>query len=365
MLNTVLGSWLAPYAFALALLCAGQSSTITGTLAGQITMEGFLNFRVRPWLQRLVTRLLAIAPAVLIIFLAKHTAGGPESGNGAATAEASSNMSVFKLLIFSQVILSLQLPFAVIPLVKFTSSARKMGPFVSPRWVRGLAWLAAAIIVALNVWLVGGQIIDWAQGTGEYGWILTGATLPVAVGLAGLLLWMTLRRETPHEMHPPPPVDEMVAAARETPRQFHRIGVALEAGPQDVPMLAQAIDTAAAHHAELVLMHVVGSVGGQWYGAQTGDMESRQDEQYLADLSERLRQELRDQPVSAIHWAIGYGDVPREIVRIVKAESIDLLVMGGHGHKTLGDMIHGETIQQVRHGVNIPVLAVRRPKDQA
>jgi manganese transport protein len=184
--------------------------------------------------------------------------------------------------------------------------------------------------------------------------------IPVSAGLLGLLGWMTFRRETPHEEHPAPPVDELVAAARATPQQFRRIGVALEAGPQDVAMLAQAIDAAAAHHAELVLMHIVSGVGGQWYGPQTGDMESRQDEQYLADLAARLRQELRDQPVSAIRWAIGYGDVPREIIRIVKAEGVDLLVMGGHGHKTLGDVIHGETIQQVRHGVAIPVLAVRR-----
>jgi len=346
LLENLLGSSIAPVAFALALLASGQSSTVTGTLAGQITMEGFLAWRIRPWLTRLVTRLLAIGPAVLVILVVSNQDKG-----------------VYSLLIFSQVLLSLQLPFAVVPLVKFTSSRRKMGPFASPRWVQALAWLAAAIIVALNVWLVGGQIVDWATAAGRYGWVLAGAVIPVAAGLAGLLAWMVLRRETPHETHPPPPVDELVAAARQTPRQFRRIGVALEAGPQDVAMLAQAIDAAAAHHAELVLMHVVSGVGGQWYGPQTGDLESRQDERYLADLAERLRQELRDQPVSAIRWAVGYGDVPREIVRIVKSEGIDLLVMGGHGHKTLGDMIHGETIQQVRHGVGIPVLAGRRPKE--
>jgi len=344
LLDNLLGSSVAPVAFAIALLASGQSSTVTGTLAGQITMEGFLNWRIRPWLTRLVTRLLAIVPAVLVIWMIGDT-------------------GVYSLLIFSQVLLSLQLPFAVVPLVKFTSSRRKMGPFANPRWVLMLAWLAAAIIVALNVWLVGGQIFDWATAAGRYGWMLAGAVLPVSAGLTGLLAWMVLRRETPHEEHVPPRVDELVAAARETPQQFHRIGVALEAGPQDVAMLAQAIDAAAAHHAELVLMHVVSGVGGQWYGPQTGDQESRQDEQYLADLAEQLRKELRDQPVSAISWAVGFGDVPREIIRIVKSEGIDLLVMGGHGHKTLGDMIHGETIQQVRHGVNIPVLAVRRPKE--
>jgi manganese transport protein len=117
--------------FALALLASGQNSTLTGTLAGQIVMEGFLNLRLRPWLRRLVTRLMAIIPAVIA------TAWYGESGTA-------------KLLVFSQVVLSLQLSFAVIPLVLFTSDRRKMGQFVLPLWVKVLAWMTAAIIVGLN-----------------------------------------------------------------------------------------------------------------------------------------------------------------------------------------------------------------------
>ena len=133
ILARVLGSSLAPFAFALALLCAGQSSTITGTLAGQITMEGFLRLRIRPWLRRLVTRALAIVPAVTVILIADDQTVG-----------------VYQLLILSQVILSLQLSFAVVPLVRFTSSRQKMGPFVNPRWVQCLAWLVTAVIAALS-----------------------------------------------------------------------------------------------------------------------------------------------------------------------------------------------------------------------
>jgi manganese transport protein len=132
MLSPTLGVGIASTLFALALLASGQNSTLTGTLAGQIVMEGFLNLRMRPWVRRLITRLIAIVPAVIVAILYG------ESG-------------VAKLLVFSQVVLSLQLSFAVIPLVQFTSDRRKMGAFVSPLWVKFLAWLVAAIIVALNL----------------------------------------------------------------------------------------------------------------------------------------------------------------------------------------------------------------------
>jgi manganese transport protein len=132
LLSPMLGVPVASTLFALALLASGQNSTLTGTLAGQIVMEGFLRIRLRPWLRRLITRLIAIVPAVFV------TAAYGEHGTAS-------------LLVFSQVILSLQLPFAVVPLVAFTSNRRKMGEFVNPRWIQGLAWTTAAIIIALNV----------------------------------------------------------------------------------------------------------------------------------------------------------------------------------------------------------------------
>ena len=135
LLSPLLGTSAAGVLFAVALLCSGQNATLTGTLAGQIVMEGFVNIRLRPWLRRLITRLVAIVPAVIVVSLYG------ERGTGA-------------LLILSQVILSLQLPFAVFPLVSFTSSKAKMGAFVAPLWVRVLAWTIAVIIAALNVWLL-------------------------------------------------------------------------------------------------------------------------------------------------------------------------------------------------------------------
>jgi manganese transport protein len=135
LLTPVLGVGAASTLFALALLASGQSSTLTGTLAGQIVMEGFLQIRLRPAMRRFITRAIAIIPAATVAAIYG------ESGTA-------------KLLVFSQVILSLQLPFAVIPLVRFTSDPRRMGPFVSPRWVRWLAWVVAAVIVLLNAKLL-------------------------------------------------------------------------------------------------------------------------------------------------------------------------------------------------------------------
>ena len=134
-LAPLLGSTMAPTLFAVALLCCGLNSTITATLAGQIVMEGFLNLRIAPWLRRMVTRMIAILPAVTVTIWAGEKATG-------------------QLLIFSQVVLSLQLPFAVVPLVMFTASRAKMGAFVAPRWLTALAALTAALIIALNAKLV-------------------------------------------------------------------------------------------------------------------------------------------------------------------------------------------------------------------
>jgi len=142
LLSPMLSVPLASALFAIALLASGQNSTLTGTLAGQIVMEGFLNIRLRPWLRRLITRLIAIVPAVICTGLYG------ESGTA-------------RLLVLSQVILSMQLSFAVIPLVMFTGSRAKMGEFVSPLWITILAWLTAGIIVLLNVKYLFDKLLEW------------------------------------------------------------------------------------------------------------------------------------------------------------------------------------------------------------
>jgi manganese transport protein len=142
LLTPLLGVGVASAVFAIALLASGQNSTITGTLAGQIVMEGFLNLRLRPWLRRLITRMIAIVPAAITAILYG------ESGTA-------------RLLILSQVILSLQLSFAVFPLVQFTSEKAKMGAFVNPPWLKTLAWTVAMLIASLNVWLLIQTVREW------------------------------------------------------------------------------------------------------------------------------------------------------------------------------------------------------------
>ena len=139
LLSPMLGVGAASAVFGIALLASGQNSTVTGTLAGQIVMEGFLDLRMPVWLRRMVTRLLAIVPAVVVVGIA---------GDRGAT----------QLLVLSQVVLSLQLPFAVVPLVRFTGSAKVMGRYASPAWLRVLAWAIAAVIIALNATLLWSMI---------------------------------------------------------------------------------------------------------------------------------------------------------------------------------------------------------------
>src|SRR6201999_3540838 len=158
--SPLLGTEWAPILFGIALVAAGQSSTITGTLAGQIVMEGYLNLRIAPWLRRLITRLIAVIPAYIVILV---------YGEGETGA----------LLVLSQVVLSLQLGFAIIPLIHFTSDKKTMGVFVISTWVKVAAWIIALIIVSLNVKLVIQEIDGWLANAGEYAWIIWVTAIPV------------------------------------------------------------------------------------------------------------------------------------------------------------------------------------------
>ena len=166
LLTPLVGTEWAAILFAVALLCAGQSATITGTLAGQVVMEGFLNLRMRAWLRRVITRCLAIVPAVVVLVVVGEEGTLP-------------------LLIASQVVLSLQLPFAVIPLIRVTSRPALMHNFASPPWMKLLAWTSAAFITVLNMWLVYRTIAEW-QNT-----IAVGSAVLVAIACVGMLAWIT------------------------------------------------------------------------------------------------------------------------------------------------------------------------------
>ena len=339
LLDNTLGTHLAPIAFALALICAGQSSTLTGTLAGQITMEGFLHFHIRPWLRRLVTRLMAIVPAVAVILVT-----GEEG--------------VYKLLILSQVVLSLQLAFAVIPLVKFTGSPLKMGPFVNPRWVQALAWLVTGVIVSLNGMLVCEQIASWTTAAGRLGWLVVLGTVPITLALGSLLVWMTVQKEKSIGSPKGVSAATVAASAAQKSRTFQTVAAALEVKPSDDVILAEAVALAQIHKAKLILLHVVEGAGGHWHGEQTGDLEGREDESYLSQLAEELRNDSHVQGIAGVEYALGYGDVPGELVTLCEHHCIDLLVLGGHGHRGVWDWLFGQTIPRVRHGLTVPIIAI-------
>ncbi len=345
LLENILGTSVAPILFAIALIGAGQSSTITGTLAGQITMEGFLHFRMRPWLRRLITRSLAIIPAMVVISM-------------------TGDHGTEQLLIFSQVVLSLQLPFAVVPLVKFTSSRRKMKDFANRWWLKILAWAIALVIISLNGKLVYDQFTQWTHDAGKYGWVVLATAGPLVLGLFALLFYLIFCPDTEPQAPAAAEAGKVIDDALAQAQVFRRIGVALEAAQTDSFMLAEAIALAKMHGAQLILLHVVEGVGGQVFGPYSDDNEARHDESYLHSLADRLRRPDAKMPDNVIP-VLGYGNVPQEIVRLVKDERIDMLVMGGHGHHAVGDVVHGETIDAVRHRVKVPVLTVRPKAPQA
>jgi len=335
LLEPLLGSTIAPIAFAVALLASGQSSTVTGTLAGQIVMEGFINIRLRPWQRRLLTRSIAIIPAGLVIF---------KQGESA----------VDTLLVLSQVILSLQLAFAIVPLIHFTSDRRKMGRMATPLWGRLLAWLAAAVILGLNLKLVYDTLgSGLSAGSSAVKYLL----LPACIILIPMLAWMIveplIRWRPVRELPPLPQLPEIIRE-QDLGDQFNRIGIALEAVRGDRDILTGMIPLARASGAEIVLMHVVESATARFIGRSVQDEEAKSDLDYL----EGIRKQLESGGI-ACRLRIGAGEPESEIARMAEEEKIDLIVVGSHGHRLLGDLFHGSTIDQLRHNTRIPVLSIR------
>jgi manganese transport protein len=331
LLAPLLGTSLASLAFAVALVFAGQSSTLTGTLAGQVVMEGFLQFRMRPWMRRLITRLLALIPAVLTIALL-------------------GDRGTYKLLILSQVVLSLQLPFAVIPLVQFTSDPRRMREFANGRWTRLLAWATAAVIMGLNVKLVAGVTAGWLGSAPP----AVRAALFAVLAAAGLFLLYILLHPFLRRATREVPFGAPATLADLPARSYRRIAVALAADATDRPILEHALSLAKASGAELSLVHVAEGFGPRYFGHESDDKETQDDSRYL----EEARAEAERAGVPG-RVKLLYGSPVEELARMVDKEGIDLMVMGAHGHKLFGDLLFGSTVDPLRHRVRIPVLVVR------
>ncbi len=332
LLTPLLGTTIASTLFAVALLCAGQSSTLTGTLAGQIVMEGFLQFKIRPVLRRLITRLIAIIPAVIVISLKG------EHGS-------------YDLLILSQVILSLQLPFAVVPLIRFTSNKERMGVFANKLWVKILAWTTAITIIGLNANLVIDKVAEWIQDAGPNAIWIWLTVVPVVVGCGILLLYISLPERWLHRRRVPKVIPAKLDIVSQ---RYNKVGVALDYGANDEKVLSHAQTLARSHNAEVFLFHVVEGVSGQLYGKMAFDDEAREDQEHLERVAVQLRATgLRVNPV------LGFGRVPDQLIRLSQESGIDLLVMGGHGHRGLKDIFFGASISKVRHALSIPILVVQ------
>ena len=275
-------------------------------------------------------------------------------GPAVATILWRGERSADDLLILSQVILSLQLSFAVIPLVHFTSDRRKMGVFATPLWGRVLAWIAAVIILALNVKLVLGTI---AAGLEAGHFAVRYVLLPVTVLLAPLLAWMLFEpiwrgwRGRRRMMVPTPILSPLESSLAQ---QYGRIALALEASPQDGNILAGVIPLLRTARAEVLLIHVVESATARFIGTTVDDEEARHDADYL----ERVAGRLREAGMNCV-TKIGAGDPSEEIARIAEEEHVDLIVAGSHGHRLLGDLFHGSTVSELRHLTSLPILTIR------
>ena len=340
LLTPLLGTTAASILFGLALLCAGQSSTLTGTMAGQIVMEGFLRFRMQPWLRRAVTRLLAIVPAALTIYFAGE-------------------QGTYKLLILSQVILSLQLPFAVIPLVHLTNSRQRMGAFANGPWLRMAAWFSTAVILVLNVWLLIENARDWIIGSGAYRpWVLLAVTISGIAFSAFLVIitgWPKFRSRWTKEFAPKPiAVTVPETAPVWTQKKYSKILVPLDHSSADQEALGNALALAKMHDAQLVLFHVEEGVNSQLFGSLSSTAEVAEGQVYLSSILKSLRQ----QDV-AVEAAVRYGASPaREIAAAVADIKPDLVVMASHGHRGWKDLVFGTTINAVRHRIKVPLLIV-------
>ncbi len=332
LLDPLMGTAIAGALFGVALIAAGQSSTLTGTLAGQIVMEGFLQLRIRPFIRRLVTRLIAIIPAIVVISLK-----GDEGS--------------YDLLILSQVILSLQLPFAILPLIRLTSDRQVMGAFANKGWIKLLSWTVAAIIAGLNATLLFSQISRWIESAGPYAIWLWVTLVPVVVGGLLLQVYVSLPESWKVWRKPAMPVPERIELV---PQLFSKIGVAIDYSSVDVKVLSHAQSLAKGYGASLLLFHVVEGVGGQVFGKEAYDDEARHDRELIDSLAEQIRR-----TGVTVETTLGYGRVTEQIVKISRENGIDLLIMGGHGHRGWKDLILGTSVSKVRHELSIPVLVVQ------
>ncbi|MCH5719127.1 Nramp family divalent metal transporter [Niabella hibiscisoli] len=327
-----LGSNVAAKLFAIALIAAGQSSTITGTLAGQIVMEGYLRLRINPIVRRLITRLIAIVPAALVILI-----------NGEEDVDS--------LLIFSQVVLSMQLGFAIIPLIHFVSDKKTMGKFVIKPWVKVSAWLITVVLVYLNARLIVEEAMGFFYAPGNLIWkifIILGAIGFVALlGYTTFFPFLKKRSEQKITIHDKPKILEISPV-----RKYNRIAITLDFGDLDQKVISHALSQGTPESV-YYLIHITESVAGGANYTESMDDETVNDYKFLEEYVSQLKAKGHQAEAK-----LGFGNTVDSIAKIINDSNAELLVIGAHGHRGIKDLIYGETINQVRHLIHIPVLIV-------
>lgn len=324
-------SW-APKLFAIALIAAGQSSTVTGTLAGQIVMEGYLHLRLNPLLRRLITRLIAVVPAVLVIYF-------------------SGDKNVDFMLILSQVILSMQLGFAIIPLIHFVSDKAKMGQFTIKPWVKFLAWLVTAVLVYLNLRMMFEETVSILE-TSDSIWLKGGmAALGIfIVLLLGYVIAYPFLNKTKHQRGQ---IHGDIKSLEISKTAFNHIAITVDFSDMDSKAISYALMQGNAN-TTYSLLHVLESVAAKYLGSSADDKESKGDERQM----EKYVQQLKEAGYNAEGY-ITFGNRSADIIKFTKSNNVDLIVMGSHGHRSFKDLIYGTTIDVVRHGVNVPIFVVK------
>ena len=335
-LEPLLGTKWAPILFAVALIAAGQSSTVTGTLAGQIVMEGYLHLRIQPWVRRILTRLIAIVPALIVISIYGESVTG-------------------KLLILSQVILSLQLGFAIIPLIHFVSDKSKMNGFHISKTTQAVSWIIAAIIVSLNAKLVYDEITTWLA-TSEHPAIIWFTVVPLAFGFLALLLYIIVkpfiaRAKSNIENHSPHHL-KLQYVQKEIYNKKN-IAISVDFSKADEAALNNAFELGGIN-AQYTLIHIVVSVGALMYGGNIADHETTIDGKLLLEYKDMLSQKG-----FKIETELGFGKPNTVIPNIINQGNFEVLVMGTHGHTGLKDILFGTTVDKLRHKISIPLLIVK------
>ena len=336
LLEPMLGSKWAPILFAVALIAAGQSSTITGTLAGQIIMEGYLNLRIQPWVRRIITRLIAIVPAVIVISIFGESVTG-------------------KMLILSQVILSLQLGFAIIPLIHFVSDKQKMKGFHISRITQIASWIIATIIVSLNAKLVYNEIQGWLE-TSENPIILWLTVVPLAIGFLILLLYIIFKpfiTKAKHNIENHSPHNLKLNFSKSDSYDKKNIAVSVDFSNADEIAINSAFELGGSK-ANYTLIHIVETVGAILYGNDVDDHETTIDEKLLKQYQEILAEKGFN-----VEIKLGFGKPYTTIPKIINEGNFDILVMGTHGHTGFKDILFGTTVDKLRHKISIPLFIVK------